>query len=107
MRPTAEHDVAAGAPEWLITETGDDSHITVYKMTNVLSSSATFTTTQLAVNSYTPVNHPLNPDFSVVTDRTNSGIQKVAEANNTLAAAQTVGVSTTEDDVRPFSINSR
>jgi hypothetical protein len=67
LRPTTEHDVPAGAPEWLITETGDLSSITVYKMTNVLSNSATFTTTQLAVNSYQGVQPPLNPNGSEIT----------------------------------------
>jgi hypothetical protein len=108
VRPTTEHDAVAGDPEWLVSEVAnplDRAHINVYKMTNVLSSNATFTTTTLAVNAYQGIAFPLNPDFSRITDTTNTSIQKVAEANNTLVATQTVGVSVTQDDVRWYIID--
>jgi hypothetical protein len=105
LRPATEHDVAAGAAEWLITEGGGNNSLTVYKMTNVLSNSATFTTTQLTVNSYSTIQNPLNPDSSTITSDIDQRIQKVAEGNNTLVAAQAVGVSTSEDDVRWYVVD--
>jgi hypothetical protein len=40
LRPTVMHDAVAGDPMWLVGEHGDGQSIDVYKMTNVLSSSA-------------------------------------------------------------------
>src|SRR5262245_22091518 len=41
VRPTTMHDSAAGDPMWLVTDHGDGLSIDVYKMTNVLTTSAT------------------------------------------------------------------
>src|SRR5262249_14890848 len=52
VRPTVMHDSIAGDPMWLVTEHGDNVSIDVIKMTSVLSNSATFTYTNLAVTPY-------------------------------------------------------
>src|SRR5262249_11446985 len=85
LRPTTMHDsVAANDPMWLIQEHLDSSgnpdgqNIDVVEMTNVLSNTATFTPTTLAVNPYSQVVPPLQPDGSVVTPTIDSRIQKVA-----------------------------
>jgi uncharacterized repeat protein (TIGR01451 family) len=107
VRPATEHDVASGAPEWLVSETGDGAHINVYKMTNVLSSSPTFTPTQLAVNHYTntSVVNPKQPDGTVVTSHTDSRMQKAALANNTLVATHAVAPNSTENDAQWYQID--
>jgi uncharacterized repeat protein (TIGR01451 family) len=96
IRPTTEHDVAAGAPEWLVSETGDGQHINVYKMTNVLSNSATLPLTQLAVTQYLSIKNPLNPNGTAITNNIDSRIQKSAESNNTLVAAHALSPSLTQ-----------
>jgi uncharacterized repeat protein (TIGR01451 family) len=105
LRPTTMHDAVAGGPMWLVTEHGDGQSIDVIKMTNVLSSSATFTYTNLAVTPYSAVNYPLNPNGSVITNNIDSRIMKAAEWNNTIVASQSVGVSSTEDDAQWYAIN--
>ena len=67
LRPTAEQDAKPGDPEYLIEEGGDGTSINVVSMTNVLSSSASFATTNLSVNPYSPANPPLQPDGSAIT----------------------------------------
>jgi uncharacterized repeat protein (TIGR01451 family) len=111
LRAAVMHDSRAGDPMWLVGEhspTTDAGHsIDVYKMTNVLSNSATITLTTLAVNPYTDISKvpPLQPDGTVVTPFIDSGIAKAAESNNTLVATQAVSVSPTEDDARWYSID--
>jgi uncharacterized repeat protein (TIGR01451 family) len=114
LRPTTMHDsTSANDPMWLIQEhpgangLGDGQHIDVVQMTNVLSSSPTFTTTTLAVHPYTDVSlvPPRQPDGSVVTPEIDSRILKVAEQNNLLVAAHSVSVSSTEDDAQWYVID--
>jgi hypothetical protein len=108
LRPATEHDAKPGDPLWLVQQTGDGQHITVYKMTDVLSNNATFTATQLAVQPYTQIHNnvpPLQPDGTAVTDNADSGIQKAAEANGTLVAAQAVALSPTQDAARWYQID--
>jgi uncharacterized repeat protein (TIGR01451 family) len=112
VRPATEHDVASGAPEWLVSETerngvSQSTHITVYKMTNVLSSSPTFTPTRLSVNPYTSTSFvpPLQPDGTAVTTHTDSRIQKAALANNTLVATHAVSQTSTEDAAQWYAID--
>ena len=57
--PTTMHDSVAGDPMWLVTEHGDGNSIDVVKMDNVLTSSAAFTTTNLAVTPYQGALPPL------------------------------------------------
>jgi uncharacterized repeat protein (TIGR01451 family) len=104
-RPTVMHDSVAGDPMWLVTEHGDNQSIDVIKMSNVLSTSATFTYTNLAVTPYSPVVTPLNPNGKVITDNIDSRIQKAAEWNNTLVAAQSVGVGATQDAIQWYQIS--
>src|SRR5260370_29113262 len=76
VRPTTMHGSVTGDPMWLVTEHGDNLSIDVIKMTNVLSTSATFTTTNLAVNAYSEVVFPLNPNGTVITNIIDSRILK-------------------------------
>jgi hypothetical protein len=111
LRPTVMHDSQAGDPMWFVAEHSpatDAGHsIDVYKMTNVLSNSATATLTTLAVNPYTNIStvHPKQPDGTEVTGFIDSGILRAAEANNTLVATQAISVSATEDDARWYAID--
>jgi hypothetical protein len=93
LRPTVMHDAVAGGPMWLVQEHGDNSSIDVVEMTNVLSSSPTFTTTQLAVTPYSQAVPPLQPDGSQITVKTDSRIQKAAEMNGILVTAHQVANS--------------
>ncbi len=107
LRPAVMHDAAAGAPMWLVSETGDGSHINVYKISNVLSTFSAPAPTQLAVNSYTNIATfpPLQPDGTVVTINIDSRVLKVAEANNTLVATHPVSVSGTQDAAQWYVID--
>jgi uncharacterized repeat protein (TIGR01451 family) len=105
VRPTTMHDSVAGDPMWLVTEHGDGSSIDVIKMTGVLSTSATFTYTNLPVAAYSNVVNPLNPNGSVITNNIDARIEKAAEANNILVATQSVSVSNTEDDAQWYAID--
>jgi uncharacterized repeat protein (TIGR01451 family) len=104
-RPATMHDAAAGDPMWLISEGDDNASINVVKMTNVLSGAAGFQTTNLAVNSYSGVVPPLNPNGTMITDNIDSRIMKVAEAKNTLVASHAVSASRTEDDARWYAVD--
>jgi uncharacterized repeat protein (TIGR01451 family) len=104
-RPTVMHDSVAGDPMWLVTEHGDNASIDVIKMTGVLSTSPTFTYTNLAVASYSPALHPLNPNGTAITTNMDSRILKAAEWNHTLVATHTVAVSGSEDDAQWYTIN--
>jgi hypothetical protein len=68
-------------------------------MTNVLSGSASFSTTSLAVTPYFPVVSPLNPDGTPITTDIDSHIQKSAEANNTIVACQSVSNAAGDRDL--------
>jgi uncharacterized repeat protein (TIGR01451 family) len=105
VRPTVMHDSVAGDPMWLLTEHGDNKSIDVINMGNVLSSSATFTYTNLPVTPYSNEVNPLNPNGTVITTNIDSRIQKAAEANNLIVAAHSVGVSNSEDDVQWYAID--
>ncbi len=105
VRPTAMHDSVAGDPMWLVTEHGDNQSIDVIKMTNVLSGSPTFGYTNLAVTPYSGVVAPVNPNGTVITTNIDSRVQKAAEWNNTLVAAQSVAVSSTQDVIQWYQIN--
>jgi uncharacterized repeat protein (TIGR01451 family) len=106
VRPTAMHDGASGEPMWLVTEHGDGTSIDVIKMTNVLSTGgAAFTYTNLAVAPYGGVVNPLNPNGTVITNNIDSRIMKAAEANDTLVAAHSVSVSSTQDDAQWYAVD--
>jgi uncharacterized repeat protein (TIGR01451 family) len=103
LRPAAEHDVGPGAPEWLVS-TGSGSNINVYKGTNLLTSPS-YAVTSLAVNPYSIVVPPLNPNGTVLTYDIESRVQKAAEAANTLVAATPISVSSTQDAVAWYVID--
>jgi uncharacterized repeat protein (TIGR01451 family) len=105
LRPTVMHDSVAGDPMWLVTEHGDGKSIDVIKMTNVLTTSAAFAYTNLAVTPYSGVVNPLNPNGTVITNNIDSRIEKAAEWNKTLVASHSVSVSSTEDDAQWYSID--
>jgi uncharacterized repeat protein (TIGR01451 family) len=105
LRPTTMHDSIAGDPMWLVTEHGDGLSIDVIKMTNVLSTSASFAYTNLTVPTYSETNYPLNPNGTVITNNIDSRIMKAAEWNGLLVATHSVGVSATEDDAQWYLID--
>src|SRR5205823_5484924 len=91
---------------WLVSEVGDGRHISVYKMTNVLSNAASFARTQLTVNAYTDTGAvPPQDPGGVITNNTDSRILKAAESNNTLVATHAVSVSGTQDAARWYIID--
>ena len=105
LRATVMHDSVAGDPMWLVAEHGNNASIDVYKMTNVLSNSASFAVTNLAVTPYSGVAAPRNPDGSAITTNIDSRIMKSAEWNNTIVAAHAVGVSGTQDAAQWYKID--
>jgi hypothetical protein len=103
LRPTVMHDSAANDPMWLVnTNTG--TSIRVVKMTNVLSSSATFTSTSVTVNPYSSVVAPRDPG-GIVTSNIDSRIMKVGEAGGKLVATHAIATSSTQDDARWYLID--
>ncbi len=109
LRPAVMHDSKAGDPMWFVDQAGGSSKIEVFKMTNVLSDSASFVGTQLPVDPYTDIHasgvYPKQPNGTTVTTNQDSRIQKVAEAGNLLVASQAVNVSPTENDARWYVID--
>jgi uncharacterized repeat protein (TIGR01451 family) len=105
VRPTVMHDSIVGDPMWLVTEHGDGSSIDVIKMTGVLTNSASFAYTNLAVTPYSGVALPRNPNGTVITNNIDSRIMKAAEANHVLVATQSVGVSSTQDVAQWYAID--
>lgn len=98
FRPATMHDSVAGDPMWFVQDANDGNNINVRRMNNVLSNSATFTTTTLALpvaNRFPAggMNNPLNPDSTPMNDVPRR-ILKAAQENNTLVATQTVPVGT-------------
>ena len=116
-RPVSLQDAAPGGPMWFVENPNDGTHINVVKMTNVLSNSATFTTTSLslpAADTFDPsgIGDPLNPDDIAAVDVDNGGVSdvenpsgnpavdpgnrilKAQEYNNIIVASHTVAVGT-------------
>jgi uncharacterized repeat protein (TIGR01451 family) len=104
-RPTVMHDSVAGDPMWLVTEHGDNASIDVIKMSNVLTGSATFNYTNLAVTPYSSAVHPVNPNGTVITTNMDSRIQKAAESNHRIVAAHSVAASSTQDVAQWYEID--
>ena len=104
VRPTAMHGSVPGDPMWLVSEHRDNQSIDVIKMTGELTSSPSFTVTNLAVTPYSAPVPPLNPDGTAFSSP-GSDIKQAAESNGTLVAAQTVGVSSTQDVIQWYAIN--
>jgi uncharacterized repeat protein (TIGR01451 family) len=105
VRATTMHGSVPGDPMWLVSEHGDNHSIDVIRMDGELTSSPSFTYTNLAVTPYSRPVAPLNPDGTAVTDPDDSRIQKAAETNGTLVAAQAVSASSTQDVIQWYAIN--
>lgn len=105
VRPTTMHDAVAGDPMWLVTEHGDNTSIDVIRMTGVLTNSASFAYTNLAVTPYSGTVAPLNPNGTFITTNIDSRIQKAAEANHTIVATHSVSVSATQDVAQWYAID--
>jgi hypothetical protein len=103
LRPAVMHDSIANDPEWFVADNGDGSTIDVVKMSNVLSNSATFTTTVLSVTPFTeispPTGDPRQPNGSATTTNIDSRIMKAAEAGGMLVASQAVTTGTSDRDL--------
>jgi uncharacterized repeat protein (TIGR01451 family) len=104
-RPTVMHDSVVGDPMWLITEHGNNTSIDVIKMSGVLSTTATFAYTNLAVTPYSGVVAPLNPSGTTITTNIDSRIQKAGEWNKVIVAAHSVSATSTEDDAQWYAID--
>jgi hypothetical protein len=104
LRPTVMHDSVANDPMWLVN-TNTSTSIRVVKMTNVLSSSATFTSTNVTVNSYSGVVYLKQPDGTNVTTNIDSRIMKVAEQGGKLVATHAIAKSSTQDDARWYLVD--
>src|SRR5262249_8470678 len=74
LRPVTTHDSVAGDPMGLVTEYGDGQSTDVIKMTDVLTNSAGFAYTNLAVTPYSTTVYPPNPNGTLVTNKIGSQI---------------------------------
>jgi hypothetical protein len=97
LRPTVMHDSVAGDPMWFVQAGANNASVNVVEMTNPLSTTASFTSNPLGVKQYSPAVPMLQPIGSAITGVT-SGIQKVAEYNNVLVAAQAVSDAAGDGD---------
>ncbi len=101
IRPTTMKDSTnPNDPMWFVQEGGDQASINVIEMTNVLSATPTFTTTNLAVNPYSRAVPPLQPDGSpiVFPGFIDSRIMNADEQNGLIVAAHTVSDAAGDED---------
>jgi hypothetical protein len=107
LRPAVMHDSKAGDPVWFVQAGASTPTISVVEMTNPLSSSASFTATPLqGVAAYSQAVPLIQPDGSKLAPGISSDIEKVAEQNNLLVAAQTVSdAAGDEDSIQWYLIN--
>lgn len=105
VRPTTMHDSVAGDPMWFVTEHGDNKSIDVIKMSGVLTSSASFSYTNLPATPYSGVVPPRNPNNTVITNNIDSRIMKAAENNGTIVATHAVSTSSTQDVAQWYAID--
>ncbi len=106
MRPTTMQDSASGGPMWFVAEKGDNKSIDVIRMDNVLSSSPTFTTTNLAVTPYSTSVNELNPDGTKADTLADSRILKSSEINGLLVTTHEVSNAAGNlDDARWYAID--
>ena len=105
IRPTTMHDAMTNDPMWFVTEHGNNLSIDVIKMTGVLTTTPSFTNTNLAVAAYSSPVSPLNPNGTQITNNIDSRIMKSAEANKTIVATHTVAKSSTQDVAQWYAID--
>jgi hypothetical protein len=90
--PAVMHGSVAGGPEWFVEGAntgGSGSTVTVLKMTNVLSSSPSFTATSISVPSYGAPPAANQPGGTITTN--DSRMLSVSWRGDELVAAQTIG----------------
>ena len=128
-RAVTMQDAAPGGPMWFVENPNDGTHINVVKMTNVLSNSASFTTTSLALpgaDTFDPsgIGSPLNPDNISAVDGDDGGVSdvenpngnpasdpgnrilKASEDNNIIVASHTVAIGTSSVSSATVQINN-
>lgn len=96
LAPASMHGSQPGDPMWYVEEAGfgNGQRVRVVKETGVLSSTPTFTSTNLAVASYVePPNASQRGSSNQITTN-DSRILNVEWRNNQLVASQTVGLAT-------------
>ncbi len=108
LRPAVMQDsTSTNDPMWFVEEGGDDQSINVVKMTNVLSSTPTYNTTNLAVTPYSPAVLELNPDGNPINFNTDSRIMNASMQNGLIVAAHQVSDAAGDlDQVQWYEINT-
>jgi hypothetical protein len=108
-RPVTMHDSVPGDPMWLVRNPGSGNSIDVIKMTNELSTSASFATTSLSLPgsfNFSGLSiSPANPDGSTMTNFIDDRILKAGEYNNIIAATHHVQLSGNELAVQWYAID--
>jgi len=106
QRPaTTMHDSVAGDPMWLVTEHGNNTSIDVIKMTGVLTTSAGFAYTNLAVTGYSGVVAPRQSQRHHHHHQHRFAHSEGRGANNTIVAIHAVAVSSTQDVAQWYAID--
>ncbi len=100
LRPTTMTDAKPGDPMWFMQSDGTQggtpipatgtNTITVVKMSNVLSTTPTFTATNLTVNQFYEAVPELQPDGSPTTFKTDSRMMNADELNGMIVTDQIV-----------------
>jgi immunoglobulin I-set domain protein len=112
LRPTVMHDSQAGDPMWFVEEgieNGNftDNSIKVVKMSNDLSATPAFNTTNLQVNPYSQAVPERQPDGTAITTNTDSRIMKAAMANGLLVTAHQVSdAAHDQDEIQWYAIDT-
>jgi hypothetical protein len=96
MRPATMPDSTPGGPMWMVTAAGGGAFagaantIDVTEMTNVLSTTPTFTTTTLTVNPYYQAVVPVDSSGATIDSGTDSRMLQAGEQNGIVVAADEV-----------------
>jgi hypothetical protein len=97
--PAIMHGASSGAPMWLVEETNQSadpsvvkSQVRVTKMTNVLSATPTFTSTDVTVNNYSMPHDADQPGGAATIQTNDARFLSVAWRNNRLLAAHNIGL---------------
>jgi hypothetical protein len=85
------HDGAPGGPMWFVEEDNGSSDIRLVEMTNVLSSTPTFTDFTVNVPAYGDIVNPIQPNGKTITTIIDSDILNAAMRGTELVADQNVG----------------
>jgi hypothetical protein len=85
------HDGAPGGPMWFVEEDNGSTDLRLVEMTNVLSSTPTFTDFTLNVPAYGAIVNPIQPSGKTITTIIDTDILNVAVRGTELVADQNVG----------------